>query len=93
MEQYLDDRTTDEKRTLTTIIAGKDTFLTGWGEADGVTSYAAWACTPEDRAKVLRWVRNRSDMAKVQSVDEAWRPSVGSLYHIYAVNPGHPALR
>ena len=46
----VDDRTPDEIKTHIWIVAGTDSFLSGWGEAKGGVSYAGWACKYNDRA-------------------------------------------
>lgn len=88
-----DDRTEQEKRTHTVLVKGKDMFLSGWGEAEGGTSFAAWACTPDDQYTVERWVRNRGDMRCVDIVTDDYRPSRSCKhFHIYVVRDGHPAI-
>ncbi len=56
---HIDDRT--EAATHRWLVIGTDSFLSGWGEAEGGASVAAWACRPEDRAAVLAWVRSRGE--------------------------------
>ena len=67
----IDDRTQDELATHRWLIVGTDSFLSGWGEAEGGTSVAAWACRPEDRLAVLAWVRSRGEMKRVREVAES----------------------
>ncbi len=87
-----DDRTEEQKRTHVIGIAGTDSFLSGWGRAAGGTSIAVWACTPDDDAKVERWVRRRGDMKRVRTVLlSCYRPHCAHL-HVYTVGPEHPAL-
>lgn len=88
-----DDRTAEQKRELTTIIVGLDTFLSGWGPATKDNSYAGWACSPANREAVKHWVTSRSDMTQVRVVDNDYRPQRAAHYHIYTVTAGHPALR
>ena len=87
-----DDRTTEQKRTHTCLVAMTDTFLSGWGKADGGVSYAAWAATYEDVDRVERWVRRRSDAKRVRIVGSDYRPRGHGHCHIYVVGPNHPAL-
>ena len=94
----IDDRTQDELATHRWLIVGTDSFLSGWGEAEGGTSVAAWACRPEDRLAVLAWVRSRGDMLRVREVAESgsgarYTPR-GNVrhFHVYCVRPGHSAL-
>ena len=90
-----DDRTKEQKKTHTWLVVGTDKFLSGWGKASDGLSYAAWACKPEDRARVLTWVENRTDMLRVREVSTRyWRynPSATGECHIYLVDENHPAL-
>jgi len=92
--QLVDERTDEERETLSVIILGTDRYMGGWGAATGGPSYAGWACRPDDAGTVERWVRNRSDMTRVRIVSGDYRPPSGPGHcHIYAVRPGHPALR
>jgi hypothetical protein len=87
-----DDRTDDLKATHYWGVVGADRVLSGWGLARGGTSYACWACRPEDRRKVLAWVENRSDMRRVREVDlRTYRPRGRGHCHIYLVDEHHPA--
>lgn len=91
-----DDRTDAQRQSHTWLIVGTDTFMSGWGEAEGGTSYAAWACKPEDRSRVLAWVENRKDMKRVREAseyDRKYRPSGRGHCHIYVVDDSHPAIR
>lgn len=78
----------------TRIVVGKDAFLSGWGHAEGKTSYAGWACKPEDVNTVEAWVKSRSDMRHVAVKPSNWLPaSSGWHFHIYVVDEDHPALQ
>ena len=92
----IDDRTADQRRTHRHLIIGTDSFLSGWGEAQGGVSYAAWACRPQDRDKVFAWVHSRSDMKRVREILDTdgspYRPKGQGHCHIYVVNDEHPAL-
>jgi hypothetical protein len=91
-----DDRTPEQKKTHTWLIIGTDSFMSGWGKANGGKSYAAWACLPEKAERVFSWVSGRSDMKRVRESSEAygskWRPSGIGHAHIYVVENDHPAL-
>lgn len=91
-----DDRTKEQKETHTWLVIGTDSFLSGWGKAEGGVSYAVWACKPEDRFKVLDWVEKRSDMKRVRESSEAYgskyKPKGKGHCHIYFVDDKHPAL-
>lgn len=99
--RFTDDRTFAQRETHTVLYGGVDTFLSSWGPpADaGVNSRAYWACRPEDCDKVRAWVLARGDIAPPAS--DRWtgftaytwpRQRKRDFVHIYAVNPGHPAL-
>jgi hypothetical protein len=83
----------NRKKTHCIIIAGTDTFMSGWGQAEGGISYAGWACRPEERLRVLRWVKSRSDQKRVREVSGSWRPGGIGHTHIYVVEKDHNALK
>lgn len=95
-----DDRTDTQQDTLSVLIGGKDTCMSGWGEAEGGISYAFWACTEEDAAQVEEWVGSRSDIEcgpRVEPKSIEWfkanpEDDKNDHCHIYCVTPGHPAL-
>lgn len=86
-----DDRTEEQKQTHTWLIAGTDSFLSGWGKAENGKSVAVWACEPSIRLDVLCWVERRGDMKRVREVANDYRPSGQGHCHIYVVKAGHPA--
>lgn len=86
-----DERTPEEMKTHTYLIAGTDGFMSGWGEANDGISVAAWACKPEHSTRVFNWVHDRSDMKRIREVLDPYNPKCAHL-HIYVVNEGHPAL-
>jgi hypothetical protein len=90
-----DDRTDQDKQDLTILVIGTDRFLSHWGHAEGGTSIAAWACTPDTVNPVERWVRNRGDMKRVRIADaRTYRPpQTCAHFHIYPVREGHASLR
>lgn len=87
-----DDRTEEQKKTHRIIIGMTDSFMSGWGGAEGGVSYAGWACTDGDQYRVERWVRSRSDAKRVRILFDTWRPKGIGDCHIYVVEPGHAAL-
>lgn len=90
---FVDDRTPAQKKTHHVIILGTDRFLSGWGPAKGGPSYAGWACRPQDRDKVERWVRSRSDIMNIREVTNGYRPRSGPGHcHIYCVDDDHRSL-
>jgi hypothetical protein len=86
---YKDDRTIEQIATHHIVVWAKDTLMSGWGMAKGGTSYAGWACRPEDVDRVFAWVSNRTEMRYVRIGGK--RPR-GTHVHVYAVNDGHRAL-
>ncbi len=93
-----DDRTAAQRGKLTSLIVGTDSFLSGWGGAEGGASYAAWACTSEDEPTVLDWVESRSDMKRIRVLYDPphmpYRPNSRHCahLHIYVVKPSHPSV-
>jgi len=78
-----DDRTEEQKQTHTWLIIGTDSFMSGWGEAKGGVSYAAWACKPEDRQQCYRMVSARPEMKRVRETADPYRPKGVGHCHIY----------
>ena len=90
---FKDDRTPSQTRTHTVFIGGRDSCLSGWGHAERKTSYAFWACRPEDADRVVKWVCGRSDIPHVRRRTTAPTAAPGALVHIYCVDRvTHPAL-
>jgi hypothetical protein len=92
-----DDRTPEQRKTHQYLIVGNDSFLSGWGEARGGTSVAAWACEGYEAAKkTLRWVKSRGDMKYVRetydSPSRRYRARNAKHVHIYVVDDNHRAL-
>lgn len=87
-----DDRTAAEKVSHPFLVIATDTFLSGWGRAEGGMSYAAWACTEKDAPIVMQWVRRRSDMKKIRLYCGKWYPTGKGHAHIYVVHDDHPSL-
>jgi hypothetical protein len=92
-----DDRTEEEKKTMTLAVVGRDAFLSGWGAASGGYSRAAWAFDQGavNDARVFNWVKSRSEMRFVSLVSiNDYRPPRGtSHFHIYKVDVNHPAAK
>lgn len=93
----VDDRTNEERSTHPYLVIGTDSFMSGWGHAEGGASYAVWACRGEDFEHVLRWVEGRGDMKRVRTADERhrrYRPSEHAAHtHIYVVGDNHVSLK
>ena len=84
--KIVDDRTADQKRTHTLGVVGTDKFLSGWGEAIGGVSYAAWACRPEKVDQVYQRIEAREDMKRVRTVRlNGYRPRGTGHLHIYVI--------
>ena len=89
---YEDDRSDEQRKTHRQLIGGKDSFMSGWGQAPN-DSYAYWACRLEDAEKVAAWVQSRSDIKYFAvRLDSYPRRGRGTHTHVYVVTPGHPAL-
>ena len=89
-----DDRTEEQKKTHTWLIAGTDRAMGNWGNEAGVfngPSYAVWACPDFMRLDVLCWVERRGDLQRVREVARDYRPKGQGHCHIYVVGENHPA--
>lgn len=79
-----DDRTEAQKKALRWLIVGTDPGMSGWGEAEGGTSYAAWACDDDNVEACEAWVMARRDMRRVRRVyAKDYRPRGKGHLHIY----------
>lgn len=95
-------------RRETIAVAARDEFMSGWGEAEGGYSYAAWACKSHDDAeKVSKWLNGREEMQDIQIIEAATSRDLKMCIitavsgfevetkhlSIYNVNKGHRALK
>jgi len=90
-----DDRTPEQRATHRWAVVGRDTFMSGWGGAQGGYSRAAWTAADDANfARLEDWVRRRGDMKYVTVVDlRTYRPRRGTAhFHIYVAGPDHPAF-
>ena len=79
-----DDRTPEQKKTHTYLVAATDRVLSSWGLAAGGSSFAVWACeSAEERDLVAALVRARGDMQRVRYVSPDYRPRGAAHVHIY----------
>lgn len=90
---FQDDRTAAERATLTVLVGGRDSFMSGWGKADGGSSFAYWACEPDQVFAVSSWVEARGDITLVPIADllEGDRHETEHC-HVYAVRANHVSL-
>ena len=80
----VDDRTEEQKNTHWLVWLGTDSFMSGWGEAEGGPSYARWACKESELNACESWVRGRGDMKRVRIVAGDYVPPSGKGHcHIY----------
>ena len=91
--KIIDDRTPEQKLTHKILVVGTDSFMSGWGEAEGGSSYAVWACKEEDSKKVFEWVEKRPEMKRVRIVADPYKPKGKGHCHIYVVDDDHAALK
>ncbi len=88
---FVDDRTDEQRKTHRLAFVGTDTdsFMSGWGLAEGGLSYAGWAYKDGDRAACESWVRGRFEMMRVREVAlDGYRPTAIHT-HIYVFNGQH----
>ena len=91
-----DDRNDEQKKTHRWAVVARDSFLSGWGHAQGGASRCAWACAPDANIDRLEnWVRSRSDMKYVNVVNlDNYRPARGTAhFHIYVCNKDHTSQK
>lgn len=63
-----DERTTEQKQSPQYFVMGMDTFMSGWGMAEGKISYGVWMFDSEDdMPKFLKWIKGRGDMKHIMS--------------------------
>jgi hypothetical protein len=72
----VDRRTEEQRHTHRWLVVATDRFMSGWGQAAGGKSVAAWACEgPTEAEKCHAAVASRKDMARVRIVfDGSGRP-------------------
>ena len=83
--KIVDDRKPEQSKNEVLVVA-KDNFLSGWGQAAGGNSIAAWSCKPEDAKDVKKWVSNRTDMSNVRIENSNYVPKNAAHYHIYSAD-------
>lgn len=90
-----DDRTEEQAETLTAGVLAHDPGMSGWGHAEGLQSWACWACTPDNADKVAAWVEGRGDMGRVKVIDlDTFSfDKTGAHVHIYAATDTHPSTQ
>ena len=89
-----DERTEEQKKTHSVLIAATDTFMSNWGEAEGGKSMCAWAVEPECADDMERWIRSRPEMKNVKRVGPDWKPKSAAHVSIYVAEKGiHRALK
>lgn len=87
-----DDRTDEQRSTHRRLVVGTDRFLSGWGEAKGGVSIAAWACRDaSDEFECYRWVSRRGEMSRVRVVVDQpgrrYHPRGPGHLHVYVWDP------
>jgi hypothetical protein len=87
-----DFRSREQKKWMTTLVMGMDTFLSGWGKAANGASIAAWACSDDTAELVREWVEGRGDIVDVTVGSMEDVPDCEHL-SIYPVTQNHPSMR
>lgn len=79
----IDDRRTDEDKAATLfLVVATDSFMSGWGKAQGRSLFAV-PCRDEAQAEIVADnMRHRSEMKRVRIVNRTWRPSLTSGDHL-----------
>lgn len=90
---FQDDRTAAERAELTELVGGRDSFMSGWGKADGGSSFAFWACAPVHLEQVETWVDGRDDITRCDLAELlAGDRHEHEHCHIYAVRADHHCI-
>lgn len=80
-----DDRSPEEKAATIGFWVATDRFLSGWGDAQGISYVACPVVSEEDSARVETRFRLRREFKRVRFVGATWRPRLreGDHLHIY----------
>lgn len=80
-----DDRTEEQKITHRWLVIATDSFMSGWGEARGGRSYAAWACTERNYHYWFSKISARPEMKRVRLLyeEKPYKPKIKGTCHIY----------
>lgn len=101
--KFIDDRDDRDPpnvwKSHTVGVMARDTFMSGWGWAEGLNSYAVWLCEPKHYDSVMDWVRRRGEMKNVRRILSEnvtakimrQRVTAGGLVHVYVVKDGDPS--
>ena len=86
-----DDRKGGQHRSHYMGVIALDTAMSGWGCADGMSSYAVWAYNPDhwDGEKILEKAEARSDMEDASIIDLRDSLPNGHI-HIYRIEDCRP---
>lgn len=90
MKLWKDDRSEEQMKTHTVIVAARDTSsfaVSRTKRYGGCTS--AWACRPEDADLLFDYVRSRSEMKRVRFTTAERLERIKGMVHIYVGLPGH----
>lgn len=89
-----DRRNEEQRKTHILAVVARDTFMSGWGQAPGV-SRCCWAFDPAvvNSDRIFNWVKHRSEMRNVSLVDlRSYRPARNtSHFSVYVCDKDHVA--
>ena len=74
-------------------IGGVDTFMAGWGGAEGGRSFAIWSCSASDADAVMAWVESRGDIERPRVITGTLTTKPKDHVHVYNVNHNHISLQ
>lgn len=90
-----DDRKPEQKTTHVLAVVARDTFMSGWGGAEGGASRVAWSFDPNkvNSDRVFNWVKARPEMRAVSlvEIDRYSPPKDTAHLQIHAIGPEHRA--
>ncbi len=66
--KVVDRRTDEQRKTHYWLVVGTDPGMSGWGQCENGSSYAAWACTDQGINDCECMVERRGDMENIRTV-------------------------
>lgn len=86
MSIRVDDRTEEQRQQTWGFVVATDSFMSGWGRADGGRSLYAVAVPDETRADDVEWrMDHRDEFKRVRVCLPDWRPRLYDSDHLHIV--------
>ena len=77
-----DHRTEQDKKETIGFVVATDSFMSGWGPAQGRSLFAVPYRTDEAHTSVLKNMEDRKEMKRVRTVGADYRPRLGKGDHL-----------